>query len=106
MITIGVVAVFLCLVLLYIALLFKESTDLVKESRDILKTGKESILKLSGIINDLEEAVSMAKNTVSEITSKVLIPFKTVSGIVESISKRTERRKGDTQDPLDELINE
>jgi hypothetical protein len=105
MITIGVVAFFVCLVLLYIALLFKESTDLVKESRDILKTGKESILKLARIIEDLESTVSMARNTVSEITSKVLVPFKAISGIVESFERRAEKRKEST-DPLDELLNE
>ena len=106
MIIIGFVAFFVCLVLLYVALLMKESRDLVKESRDILKSGRETILRISKIVEELESTLSIARNTVNEISMKVLMPFKAISGIVESIGNRMEEKKEKEKDSLEELLNE
>ena len=96
MIIFGFIAFFICLILFYLALLIKESRDTVRESREILQSGKESILKLGKIIEDLESTVSIAKGTMEEVSNSVLNPIRAISGFLGTVgifaSKRREKR--------------
>jgi hypothetical protein len=105
MVLIGVVSFFFCLVLWYIALFFKESRDTVRETREILNSTRESLLKLGRIIDEVESTVSSVKSTVGEITMKILLPLKAISGVFESFKRHTESKES-SEDPLDELLND
>jgi predicted PurR-regulated permease PerM len=97
MIVLGFVTFFFCLILLYTALLIKESRDTVKESREILKSGRESILKLGKIIDEMEGTVGIVRGTVEELSNKILNPIRAVSGFLGTIGTFASKKKEDEQ---------
>lgn len=114
MIMLGFIAFFVCLILLYLALLLKESRDTVKESREVLRSGKESILRIGKIIEELESTVNIAKGTVEEVSDKVLNPIRTISGLVSMIGgfASEKREKKDLEEieeaevSIEDLLND
>jgi len=108
MIVFGFVSSFVCLVLLYIALLLKESKDTIKESRMIVQESKKTVLKLGKMVDELEGMVSVARGTVEEVSNSILKPIRAISGIVGTIDtllvNKKEKKKENVT--IEDLLNE
>jgi len=110
MIIIGVIAIFICLVLFYLILLIRESREAVKESKEVLRNSKNSILRIERITENLEATTDMARATMEEISTKVLTPFRTIAGFMNTIgdfvSKKFEKEEIEEEVTIEDLLNE
>ena len=93
MIVFGFISSFICLVLLYLALLLKESKDTIKESKYILQGRKNTILKLGKMVEEVEGMVSVARGTVEEVSNSILKPIRVISGLMGSVSMLLTKRE-------------
>ena len=100
MIIFGFISSFICLVLLYLALLLRESKEVVKSS-------KNSILRIERLLDDLESTVNIAKGTVEEISNMIIKPFRAIAGVIGSVSNFLPKdRVIEEKDSIDDLLNE
>ena len=106
MIVFGFISSFICLVLLYIALLLKESKNTIKESKEILQESKSTVLKLGKMVEELEGMVSIAKGTVEEVSNSILKPIRAISGIVGTIDTLLVNKKEKENMSIEDLLNE
>ncbi len=93
MILISVLAVFFCMILYYIAMLFKETSETVSATKEIVKESKGMVKNIEKILEESTEIVASAKRTTLMVEktideTKVLIiePVKKIGGVFSMIS--------------------
>ncbi len=93
MIVIGFLALFFCLILYYIAMLFKETSETVSEVKDIVKESKGMVKNVEKILEESSEIVGAAKrttlmieDTTSEVKEHVIQPIKKIGGVFSMIA--------------------
>lgn len=86
MILIGVITVFVCLVLYYFAMLFRESTGAVKDSRKIIVEADTLIQSAKKIVDDAGIIVETGKRMIGEIEQTVMMPVRQVGEVVTSLT--------------------
>ncbi len=93
MILIAVIAIFLCMILYYIAMLFKETSETVSEVKHIVKDSKGMIKNVEKILEETTEIVAAAKRstlmvetTVNEAKEHIIEPIKKIGGVFSMIS--------------------
>jgi methyl-accepting chemotaxis protein len=93
MIVIGFLALFFCLILYYIAMLFKETSETVSAVKSIVKESKGMVKNVEKILEESTEIVAAAKrttlmveNTATEIKEYVIQPIKKIGGVFSMIS--------------------
>ncbi len=100
MVLIAVITVFVCLILYYVAMLFKETSETVSEVRNIVKESKGIIKNVEKIMEESTEIVGAAKrttlmveNTVGEVKEQVVQPIKKIGGIFSMVASFFEGMK-------------
>jgi len=93
MILISFVTVFFCLILYYIAMLFKETSQTVAEVKGIVKESKGMIKNIEKILDESSEIVGAAKRTtlmiegtIGEVKDHIIEPVKKIGGVFSMIS--------------------
>lgn len=92
MILISVLAVFFCLILYYIAMLFKETSETVKEVKYVVKESKGMVKNVEKILEESSEIVSavkratiMVEGTISELKEHIIEPVKKIGGVFSMV---------------------
>jgi predicted PurR-regulated permease PerM len=93
MILLTFLAIFFCLILYYIAMLFKETSQTVAEVKTIVKESRGMIKNVEKILEESSEIVSAAKrttlmieNTASEMKEHIIQPIKKIGGIFSMVA--------------------
>ena len=93
MIVIGFLALFFCLILYYIAMLFKETSETVSEVKNIVKESKGMVKNIEKILEESTEIVGAAKrttlmveNTATEVKEYIIQPVKKIGGVFSMIA--------------------
>ena len=88
MILIAVVTIFVCLILYYVAMLFKESSETVSEVKEIVRESKGIIKNVEKIVEESTEIVGatkrttlMVEGTVVELKEHIIQPIKKIGGV-------------------------
>ena len=100
MVLIAVVTIFICLILYYVAMLFKETSETVGETKKIIKESRGMIKNIEKITEESTEIVGAAKrttlmleDTVAELKEHVIQPIKKIGGIFSTASSFLEGLK-------------
>ena len=94
MVIIAVIAIMICLVLYYVAMLLKETKDAVGDSRKLIQGLEPTMKQVDLIIADVQSTTSMLKGTVQDINEGIVMPirnigsaFSAMSGLVSGLRK-------------------
>lgn len=97
MVLISVVSVFICLILYYIAMLVKETTNTMVEVKEVVRETRDTITKTNKILDESTEVLASAKRTtlmiessVSELNQSIVQPVKRIGSIISSVSNFVE----------------
>jgi hypothetical protein len=89
MILIAFFTIFVCLILYYIAMLFKETSQTVSEVKEIVRESKGMVKNIEKILEESTEIVGAAKrttlmveDTVMEAKEYIILPIKKIGGIL------------------------
>ena len=92
MILLSVLAIFFCLILYYVAMLFKETSETVAEVKEIVKESKGMIKNIEKILEESTEIVSAAKRTtlmvegtINEAKDMIIQPIRKIGGLLSMI---------------------
>lgn len=93
MILLTFLAIFFCLILYYIAMLFKETSQtvaevkiIVKESRGMIKNVEKILEESSEIVSATKRTTLMIENTASEVKEHIIQPIKTIGEIFSMVA--------------------
>ena len=81
MILISVLAVFVCMILYYVAMLFKETSETVSEVKEIVRESKGMIKNIEEIVGAVKRTTLVIEGTVSEAKEHIMQPIKKIGGI-------------------------
>ncbi len=93
MILIAFVTIFICLILYYVAMLFKETSQTVSEVKKIVRDSSGMVKNIEKILEESTEIVSatkrttlMLENTATEIKDHIIQPVKKIGGVLSMFS--------------------
>jgi uncharacterized protein YoxC len=93
MIIIAFVTIFFCLILYYIAMLFKETSQTVSEVKKVVRDSRGMIKNIEKIVEETTEIIGavkrttlMIENTAGEVKEQIITPIKRVGGILASVA--------------------
>ena len=84
MIIIAIRVGFFTFVLYQMGMLLNDSREVVRTSSDILKETEKTISRANSILDQAEGIVTIAKNTVEEVSSTIIQPVRGIAGVVRS----------------------
>ena len=94
MIVIGVLSGMLALILYYVAMLVKESTNTLKEvqgtiqdSREIIRGARKIVDDTSEVVSGLKGSLGNIKNTIDEFNEVLIVPIRSISSFIKGFIK-------------------
>lgn len=86
MIVIGAIALMVCVVLFYIAMVLLESKKAIVESRKIMEDAGKTLRQVDLIVNDLQSSMASVRGAVEEINQSILVPIRKLGYGVSAIT--------------------
>ena len=86
MIIIAIPVGFFTFVLYQMGMLLNDSREVVRTSSDILKETEKTISRANSILDQAEGIVTIAKNTVEEVSSTIIQPVRGIAGAINVVS--------------------
>lgn len=86
MIIIAIPVGFFTFVLYQMGMLLNDSREVVRTSSDILKETEKTISRANSILDQAEGIVTVAKNTVEEVSETIIQPVRGIAGAINVVS--------------------
>jgi len=86
MIVIGAIALMLCIVLFYVAMVLLETKKAIEEGRKIMEDAGKTLRQVDLIVNDLQSSMASVRGAVEEINQSILVPIRKLGYGVSAVT--------------------